>query len=69
MKDIFVCHPTGRCCATLENAPCAFLCPFFSKINDKYRSFFVFIIQNVFKILLEQRHLAGIFLFMLGIFN
>ncbi len=69
MKVILVRHPAGRCCATLENAPCTFLCPFFSKVNGKYRSFFVFIIQNVFKILLEQRHLAGIFLFMLGIFN
>ncbi|AFI90925.1 Hypoticical protein [Pectobacterium parmentieri] len=69
MEYILVRHPASRCYATLENAPCTFLCPFFGKINNKYQSFFVFIIQNVFKILLEQRHLAGIFLFMLSIFN
>ncbi len=68
MANILVRHPAGRCCATLKNAPCVFLCLFIGKIKITDLSHLV-VIQNGFKILLEQRHLAGIFFFMLSIFN
>lgn len=67
MTDILAHHSTSRCYATLKNALC-FLRLFISKINDQRRSHLV-VIQNGFEILLEQRHLAGVFLFMLSIFN
>lgn len=67
MKNILVCHPSGRWYATLKNAPCVFYACLSARY-DKNRSRLVFI-QNGFKILFKQRHLAGIFFFVLSVFD